>query len=226
MEAAAALAEGKLSPKGAELLEAAARLFYEQGYPQTTTRQITNACGITPGALYNHFSSKEEILWVIVEDAYTRTAEVCEEAVRRGNGDPAAELRELVNAMTKLHTSTHQVKAIVARGERRRLPPERDEQIERIHDRIRKAFLGTIERGVEAGVIELPDVDGRPPDLWTVARSLIGFCIYPGFWYTSDQPHSPEQLADLFSSLASRMLVQGKPRRRPTSSPRRRRDAT
>jgi AcrR family transcriptional regulator len=207
MEATSALAERDLSPKGAELLEAAAQLFYEQGYPQTTTREITNACGITPGALYNHFSSKEEILWLIVKDAYTRTAEVCEDAVRRGNGDPAAELRELVSAMTKLHASTHQVKAIVARGERKRLPPDRLAEVERIHDRISQAFLGTFERGIDAGVIEVPDVEGHPPDLFTVARSVIGFCIYPGFWYSSEAPVTPEQLGDLFASLISRMLV-------------------
>ncbi len=208
MEAKTAVSERQLSPKGAELIEAAARLFYEQGYTQTTTREITSACGVTPGALYNHFSSKEEILWVIVEDAYKRSAEVCEEAVRRGGGDPRAELRELVYAMTQLHTSTHQVQAIVARGERRRLPADQAEQIEQIHDRIRQAFLSTLTRGVESGAIELPSVDGQPPDLLTVARALVGFCVYPGFWYGEDEPHSSEQLAELLSSLALRMVAQ------------------
>lgn len=203
------LSERDLSPRGAQLLEAAAKLFYEQGYPQTTTREITNACGLTPGALYNHFSSKEEILWVIVEGAYTKSAEVCEEAIRKGNGDAAAELRELVYAMTKLHTSTHQFKAIIARGERRRLPKRQLDQIERIHERIRQSFVATVEHGVEAGIIELPEVDGEPPDTFTVARALIGFCIYPGFWYGGDEPLAPEQLAELFSSLATRMLLQG-----------------
>ena len=203
------LSERDLSPRGQEPLAAAARLFYVQGYPQTTTREITNACGLTPGALYNHFSSKEEILWVIVEGAYTKTAEVCEEAVRKGNGDPASELRELIFAMTKLHTSDYQVQAIVARGERRRLPKKQIAEIEEIHDRIRQAFTTTLTRCIEAGLVELPEIGGEPPDLWTVARALIGFCIYPGFWYAEDEPLSPEQLADLFSTLIARMLLQG-----------------
>lgn len=208
MNPRSATKERDLSPRGAELLDAAARLFYEQGYQQTTTREITNACGLTPGALYNHFSSKDEILWVIVEGAYTKVAEVCEEAVKKGEGDPAAELRELIYAMTKLHTSTHRVRAIVAREQRSRLPAKQLKRVERIHDRIRDAFVNTLDHGIEAGVVEAPDVDGEPPDTLTLARALIGFSVYPGFWYGEREPLDPDQLADLFASLATRMLVQ------------------
>ena len=57
------------------ILDASLRLFIQQGYEKTTTRQILNEVGILNGSLYNIYSSKEEIFSDIVmmtmEDAYT-----------------------------------------------------------------------------------------------------------------------------------------------------------
>lgn len=44
------------------ILEAAAGLFAEKGYEQTTTHQIASAAGVSVGALYRYFSDKEAIL--------------------------------------------------------------------------------------------------------------------------------------------------------------------
>jgi AcrR family transcriptional regulator len=44
-----------------DILEAATRLFAEQGYPKTSIRQVVEACGCTKPALYYYFSNKEEL---------------------------------------------------------------------------------------------------------------------------------------------------------------------
>lgn len=45
------------------ILEAAQRLFLEKGYDRTTIQDIVNELGgLTKGAVYHHFKSKEEIL--------------------------------------------------------------------------------------------------------------------------------------------------------------------
>jgi AcrR family transcriptional regulator len=46
----------------AEILDAAAELFSEQGYAATSTRAIAVSVGIKQASLYYHFSSKEQIL--------------------------------------------------------------------------------------------------------------------------------------------------------------------
>ncbi len=49
-----------------QLLESARKLFMEKGYRGTSTEEIATNAGLTKGALYFHFSSKEEILLALV----------------------------------------------------------------------------------------------------------------------------------------------------------------
>jgi len=48
------------------ILEAAVRLFSENGYESTSIRQITQAVGLSESALYRHFGGKEDLLAEIV----------------------------------------------------------------------------------------------------------------------------------------------------------------
>jgi AcrR family transcriptional regulator len=203
----AALSEQDLSPRGVELVDAAARLFYERGFTETTTRQITSACGLTPGALYNHFESKEELLWVIVEGAYHEAEQISLEAVKRGEGDPVAELRELAYAFVRMHTSEFKIKAIVARGERTRLPKAQAAKIHKIHEKVPRIWAKTLKKGIDSGVFKIPDVDGKRPDLVSVARTFTGYCIYSGFWFGPDTPLTSEQLSALQAQMVLKMAT-------------------
>lgn len=46
----------------AEILEVSERLFSTQGFEKTSIQHITEACGLTKGAFYHHFESKDHIL--------------------------------------------------------------------------------------------------------------------------------------------------------------------
>lgn len=49
------------------IIEAAAQLFAERGYEQTTTHQIAAAAGVSVGALYRYFDGKQAILRELYE---------------------------------------------------------------------------------------------------------------------------------------------------------------
>jgi AcrR family transcriptional regulator len=51
------------------ILDAAHRLFRERGYAATSMEQIADAAGVTKGAIYGHFASKEDLLISSVETA-------------------------------------------------------------------------------------------------------------------------------------------------------------
>lgn len=46
----------------AKILDVSMRLFTEQGYEHTTIQDIVDALGMSKGAVYHHFKSKEDIL--------------------------------------------------------------------------------------------------------------------------------------------------------------------
>lgn len=53
--------DSKVSPRD-QILDVCARLFTEQGYAATSTREIADAVGIRQASLYYHFAGKPEIL--------------------------------------------------------------------------------------------------------------------------------------------------------------------
>ncbi|MFJ2912503.1 ScbR family autoregulator-binding transcription factor [Streptomyces sp. NPDC087228] len=52
------------------LLEAAARLFVEQGYARTSINEISDLSGRTSGAVYFHYSSKEKLALAVVREQF------------------------------------------------------------------------------------------------------------------------------------------------------------
>jgi AcrR family transcriptional regulator len=52
-----------------DLLAAAKRLFLSQGFTATPMRQIAREAGVTPGAIYNHYSSKDQLFTAVLQNA-------------------------------------------------------------------------------------------------------------------------------------------------------------
>lgn len=51
------------------LLDAAAHAFAERGYHQTPIDSVSEKAGVAKGTIYNYFSSKEEVLRALIEQA-------------------------------------------------------------------------------------------------------------------------------------------------------------
>ena len=74
------------------LVAVARRLFTERGYAATSTNEIVERAGVTRGALYHHFSTKDELFRAVFEQLEDEvTKRVAEEALR--GGDPLEQLR-------------------------------------------------------------------------------------------------------------------------------------
>ena len=54
--------------------QAAVRLFVEKGVAETTIKDIARAVGLSEGALYRHFESKDELVWRAFERHYVAFA--------------------------------------------------------------------------------------------------------------------------------------------------------
>lgn len=57
-----------------KILEVSLRLFMEKGYESTSIQDILNELGgLTKGAIYHHFKSKEDIFLAVTENIYKQT---------------------------------------------------------------------------------------------------------------------------------------------------------
>ncbi|MEU3192553.1 TetR/AcrR family transcriptional regulator [Streptomyces sp. NPDC006992] len=134
----------------AELLATAADVFAELGYNATTVRTIADRAGMLAGSLYYHFDSKEsmadEILSAFLTDlwdGYRRTEEA-------GLG-PRETFEELVTESFR-QMARHRPAVVIYQKEARRLAAqERFRYLADSHERFRKLWTRTLERGVADG---------------------------------------------------------------------------
>lgn len=68
-------------------MDAARRLFVEQGYAETATPDIVAEAGVTRGALYHHFEDKKALFRAVIE---REAAAVADEIERRAKPQPAS----------------------------------------------------------------------------------------------------------------------------------------
>jgi AcrR family transcriptional regulator len=66
------------------LLEAAGEHFAATGYHGTSLREILEGCGVTKGALYFHFPSKQALVEAIIAETVQRWTEMAAEVRGRG----------------------------------------------------------------------------------------------------------------------------------------------
>jgi TetR/AcrR family transcriptional regulator, cholesterol catabolism regulator len=154
------------------ILERAADLFARQGVAATTVREIADAVGILSGSLYHHFASKDEIVDAIVgsfmDDLVTRYDEVL-----ASTDDPAQRLRGLV--VSSLATVAGHPHATEIYQKDARYLSEGKAPVAENARLVRRAWIGVLEEGVEAGIFrsDVPVTVIYPllrDGLWLTAR--------------------------------------------------------
>ncbi|MBR1203000.1 MULTISPECIES: TetR/AcrR family transcriptional regulator [unclassified Bradyrhizobium] len=79
------------------LLEAAAALFAERGYHATTIRDVAEAAGVTPGALYFHVPTKQALLVAVYTEGVDRIVRHVDTLVDKET-EPALRFRRAIEA--------------------------------------------------------------------------------------------------------------------------------
>jgi len=169
-----------------KLLTSAVRCFASNGFHATTTRDISSAVGLSPGALYVHFPSKEVVLFEIIRTAHQRVLAYVTEPAVLGIEDPVRHLQALVARYTNWHARNH-VAARVSQYELAGLSAEHYEEILETRHRTNDVFRAAVERGVTTGVFA--DVDVK-----RVSRAILSLGIDLVRWYRRDGSDSPELL--------------------------------
>lgn len=89
------LTEGNREARRAEIVAAARRCFSRDGFHQTLMPDVAAEAGVSTGAPYRYFSSKEEIILEVAGDAFRVLLKPIERLVE---SDEAVSLADLVTA--------------------------------------------------------------------------------------------------------------------------------
>ena len=184
--------------------EAALELFFERGYKATSMRDIAQALGITAAALYNHYPSKDQILFSMVKRLHEELESSLVAAVEEARDDPRDRLAALTRAHAMIHTR-YRKDAHVANSEIFSLEEPGRADIVASRQRMRDAFHREIVKGVDAGLFKVDDVT-------VTTFAIINMGIRIAEWFVPGGRLSAEEVADMHADMALRMTG-AKPRR-------------
>jgi TetR/AcrR family transcriptional regulator, cholesterol catabolism regulator len=182
---------------------AAIELFYRRGAYGTTVRDITAACGLTPGALYNHFSSKEQLLYVLIRDVHLLADADVAAAVAAAGADPAPQLAAAVRSLV-WQAGGLRKQARVANREYVTLTDGRRQEITALRRQLRARFSDILLAGTQDGVFRLAGGDDQVAAALTA--NVIGtMCANISEWTRENYPVALSELQESYVRMALRL---------------------
>jgi AcrR family transcriptional regulator len=182
--------------------DVASDLFRERGYAATSIRDIARALSVQGASLYAHVTSKEDVLWAIVERAATRfeaaadRAEAAAEA--RRPGDPAETIAALVRAHVEVLTGDVDEAGVFVH-EWRSLGPERRATILARRDAYERRFRTRIADGIAVGAFAMTDPAIASGAILSAVNGVAS-------WYDPSGRLPAGRIADHLVDLSLRML--------------------
>ncbi|WP_029145290.1 TetR/AcrR family transcriptional regulator [Microbacterium luticocti] len=176
-----------------DITRAAVGLFAENGYAGTSVQQIVEAAGVTKGALYHYFGSKDDLLFGIY-DRLLGTQQGHLDAIVSAGGD----IDDVLTAvcMDVVQTTVAQLdEAVVFFQSAHMLSAVRREEVTRRRRRYHDAFGALITRGQKEGRyrtdIPLP----------VLIAHFFADVHYLGQWYSPTGTSSADTLAHQLTAL-------------------------
>jgi TetR/AcrR family transcriptional regulator, cholesterol catabolism regulator len=189
-----------LSDAARRVLAVAAALFYRQGSAATSVRELARECRLSPGALYNHFASREEMLYVLVEAGHSQVERALQEALAQAGDEPQDQLSHFVRAYTERHLYLPAYAQLVHREYVHLSAPRRAAIVER-RRAIREQLVEIIRAGAERQVFVL--LPGRDAAVGQ-AMMIMDMCSRTSEWFNPTKASA--ELTERYVAGALRLL--------------------
>jgi AcrR family transcriptional regulator len=178
-----------------ELLDAARDLFAERGYDATSVSGIIDRVGVSRGAFYHHFDSKEDLVEALACRFAREAAAEAQAVLDDPTLDSFARLSGYLSRMRRIKIGrARELMAIfepVLRGDNLRLYQRTQEAVIEV---VRPAFVRIIAEGVAERTFDTPDPDGAAEvilHLLSSTRDMVSA------FYRSSAPRDREAAAAL-----------------------------
>jgi AcrR family transcriptional regulator len=195
--------EEERQEKRAAVLSIAAEMFLKHGSHRVSMNEIADQLSITKPALYNYFSSKDEIL-VECFRASNRVIVAQLDIIEHAGAEGLGQLREFIQSYARHITVEHG--SVMIRLEDRELPNDLSKEVRRYKRGIDTRVRAMIARGIKDGSIVVCDIK-----LTTFA--IMGALNWIGQWYRSDGTNDANQIGREFAIRLTTGLAAGSPTR-------------
>ena len=196
----------ELLPPGIELTdakrrlyEAAMELFGRDGYHGVSIRDIANALGQQPSAIYFHVASKQELLFELALIGHEAHLKRLRDALMDAGADPLDQLRAVVTA----HVEGHLIYPAMGRLTNRELGALTQDQLRTvlaIRSQAEQTFIDVLDRGVRMGVFHVDDT-------FLAAKALGAMGVRVPEWWTPDNPRKGSEIVEQYVAFATKMVA-------------------
>ncbi|HEX5268499.1 MAG TPA: TetR/AcrR family transcriptional regulator [Acidimicrobiales bacterium] len=177
-----------------EVVAAAALVFEEQGYPTATLADIGRRVGLLKGSLYYYISSKEDLLFEILQRGYALGLALIEEPAGVAGAEPPVRLAEFIRRWTEGVLDAAPRMHFVERDVQH-LGPERRAVIQAMRERIHGFAVDIVGDGIERGFFD------SSVDPGVVANNLFNVLNTTGRWYRGTGPLAREEIIAWYTKL-------------------------
>jgi len=178
----------------AEIRAVALDLFYKRGFQGTALRDVAAKVGIQVGSLYNHMSSKGDLLFEIMEKVMLDLLE--DQRLVAQTPDVVERMRLLVYHHVKFHGQRAR-DVFVGNSELRSLSRSQRTRVVGLRREYELMFQNELEDGIGQGKF-------LPVDVQVTAYAIIAMATWVSAWYSPRGRLSLEQIAEIYTAMVLR----------------------
>lgn len=177
-----------------DIRQVALDLFYKRGFQATTLRHIASRVGIQVGSLYNHITSKGDLLFGIMETVMLDLIEDQRQVAQ--TPDVVERMRLLVYHHVKFHGKRAQ-EVFIGNSELRSLNRAQRARIVGLRHDYEVMFQKELEDGIRQGKF-------LPVDVQITAYGILAMTTWVSAWYSSRGRLSLEEIAEIYTAIVLR----------------------
>lgn len=177
---------------------AALRHFARHGYAAASMRQIAADAGITIATLYFHCSTKEQLLFDVLESQMRELADGLDQALAGASDAWAVRLASALRFHIQYVTRDEEG-ASISTTELRGLTGELRQRHLATRDAYERKFRDLLKGGMGAGVFASVDVP-------VITAGILGIGLSVGRWYRPGGRLSPDEIADEYIRFVLKAL--------------------
>jgi AcrR family transcriptional regulator len=174
------------------ILSRSAILFAEHGFTGTSITMIADACGVSKALMYHYYSSKDAVLFDLLQDHLQNLVTVVEAAAQSA-GEPKEKLFAISAALLEAYRGAdaeHQVQI----SSLKLLPPAQQEILKEIE----RKLVAIVS---EAIALAVPSVGKKRQLLKPLTMSLFGMLNWHYLWFRDGKGITREKYARMATSL-------------------------